>query len=73
MRYFLKRPKLFVAVTSAYIAIGLASGKSLAKQFREVGNPAGQALWLVLVPLGLVRYLALQLRSWRSPKGPALK
>lgn len=73
MRYFLKRPKLFVAVTSAYIAIGLASGKSLAKQFREVGNPAGQALWLVLVPLGLVRYLALQLRSWRGSKGQVLK
>lgn len=64
MRYFFLNPRLFIAVTSKYIAVALMIGKGLSVQFREVGSLPGRLLWLSLLPLGLVRYL--RLKSARS-------
>ena len=58
MRHFLRRPKLFVAVTSGYIALALLSGKSFRTQYLEVESAAGRALWLASIPLGLILYAA---------------
>jgi|KBSMisStandDraft_5_1062788.scaffolds.fasta_scaffold17690_4 glycosyltransferase involved in cell wall biosynthesis len=62
MRHFWRNPKLFVAVTSAYIAVALASGKSLRRQYHEVESLAGRTLWLPLIPLGLIRYYTMRRR-----------
>lgn len=59
MRYFHRRPKLYIAVTSKYIAIALRTGKGLGRQYEEVGSLFGRMLWCCLLPLGAVRYLML--------------
>jgi glycosyltransferase involved in cell wall biosynthesis len=57
MRYFFRRPKLFVAVTSKYIAVSLILKKSFSDQYRQIGNFWGCLLWAALLPLGLFRFL----------------
>lgn len=57
MRYFFRNPRLYIAVTSKYIAVSLIINKSLKYQFLQIGNFWGCLLWACLIPLGYVRYL----------------
>jgi glycosyltransferase involved in cell wall biosynthesis len=57
MRFFLVRPRLYVAVTSKYISIAIRLRKGLCLQYLEIGNFKGRLLWFALLPLGLIRYV----------------
>ena len=66
MRYFWRRPKLFVAVTAGYVAMAIGLGKSFRQQFPEIESTAGRLLWLVTVPLGIGLLCARRLKDGRS-------
>ena len=57
MRYFFYNPKLYIAVTSKYIAVAFFTNKGLIQQYKEVGNCYGRLLWMLMLPLGGIRYL----------------
>ncbi len=57
MRYFFVNPRLYIAVTSKYVAVALFTGKGFRVQYREIGNLFGRILWAALLPLGVARYL----------------
>lgn len=57
MRYFFRKPKLFIAVTSKYIAVAFSIKKGLIVQYKEIGTTYGRFLWLALLPLGVLRYI----------------
>lgn len=57
MRYFFRNPKLYIAVTSKYIAVSFVIKKSFKKQWDEIGNFPGRLLWTVLLPLGFFRFI----------------
>ncbi len=66
MRYFFRNPKLFIAVTSKYVAVALSTQKGVAVQYNEIGNIYGRLLWVLLLPLGYVRYIIDRLRTIRK-------
>lgn len=66
MRYIWRNPRLFVAVTSAYIAIAIGTGKGLARQYAEIQSLSGRLLWLVLIPLGIARLWRRKLADRKS-------
>lgn len=57
MRYFFRKPKLFIAVTSKYIAVAFSIKKGLIVQYKEIETTYGRFLWLALLPLGVLRYI----------------
>jgi len=66
MRYFFRNPKLFIAVTSKYVAVALSIGKGLAVQYNEIGNFPGRLLWALVLPLGYIRFNIDSLRASRG-------